>query len=339
MMENGCPLTGMAAQQGRAGVASNVDDPVPLRYADGLVSETASHGPGGAGASDGEAVLAVLGIGQLGGSISLAARAAGLFGTVVGFGRRQESLERALALGLCDWTTTSAAGAVAKASVVVLATPLRAIPEIVRAIAPALRPGTLVIDVGSVKGTAVRDIEAGLPPAVAFVGCHPLAGTEQFGPEAARVDLFRGRKCLVCPTARTEASAISRARVLWEAMGSEVLTMPADLHDRVMAAVSHLPHVAAFALAGALAHLPPELAEAACLLPTTSLRDTSRVAASSPAMWRDIFLENRAALLPLLDGLAEQLQQLRTAMVGQDEAQLSALLERGRATRARLLPG
>lgn len=282
--------------------------------------------------------VAILGMGQLGGSLALAGRAAGVFSSVVGFGRRPESLSRAVTLGLCDRATTSAAEAVADAELVVLATPLRAIPEIVAAIAPALRAGALVIDVGSVKGTAARDIEAGLPGSVAFVGCHPLAGTEHFGPDAARADLFRGRRCLLCPTSRTLPEALARARALWEAVGAEVVTMDANLHDRVMAAVSHLPHVAAYALMGALADLPPSDAQAARGLPTTSLRDTSRVAGSSPLMWKDIFLENAADLLPLIDLLAVELDALKTAISTGDEARLVTLLETGRTTRGRFFP-
>jgi prephenate dehydrogenase len=279
-----------------------------------------------------------MGIGQLGGSIALAGRQAGLFGRVVGFGRHADSLLRARELGLCDATTVSAADAVADADTVVLATPLRAVPAIVDAIAPVLRPGTLVLDVGSVKGTAVRDIEARLPRTVNFVPCHPLAGTEHFGPGAARADLFVGRRCLVCPTARTSPDAVDRARDLWRAMGADVITIQADLHDRVMAAVSHLPHVAAYALASALGGLPPDVDRAARDLPTTSLRDTSRVAASSPAMWCDIFLENRAALLPLIEILASRLDELKQAIASDDEARVKALLEAGRASRARILP-
>ncbi|MEP6654355.1 MAG: prephenate dehydrogenase, partial [Myxococcales bacterium] len=231
-----------------------------------------------------------------------------------------------------------AAEAVADAELVVLATPLRAIPEIVEAIAPALRAGALVIDVGSVKGTAVRDIEARLPDSVAFVGCHPLAGTEQFGPDAARADLFRGRRCLLCPTPRTAPAALARARGLWQAVGAEIVIMDADLHDRVMAAVSHLPHVAAYVLMGALADLPPSDEHIARGLPTTSLRDTSRVAGSSPIMWKDIFLENAPALLPLIDRLAAELDALKRAISTGDEARLMTLLETGRTTRARLFP-
>ena len=282
--------------------------------------------------------LAVLGLGQLGGSLALAGRAAGLFDDIVGFGRNPDSLARAVALKLADRTTTSAADAVAGASTVVLATPLRSIPAVVDAMRPGLDPDALIVDVGSVKGTAVRDIEARLPESVTFVPCHPLAGTERFGPEAATATLFQGRRCIVCPTDRTSAAGLARATSLWTSLGAQVITMPGELHDRVMAAVSHLPHVSAFALAGALGDLPPALAEAARALPTTSLRDTSRVAASSPAMWRDVFLENRVALAPFIERLAACLDELAGAIRAEDGPRLEALLAAARAGRASLLP-
>ena len=282
--------------------------------------------------------LAVLGLGQLGGSVALAGRAAGLFNDIVGFGRRAESLARARALGLCDRTTLSAAEAVDGAGTVVLAAPLRSIAEIVDAMAPALALGSLVIDVGSVKGTAARDIGARLPPSVEFVACHPLAGTERFGPEAATADLFKGRRCIVCPTPSTSPASIDRARTLWERMGAVVVTMPPALHDRVMAAVSHLPHVAAYALAAAVGRLPTDVQWGAEELVTTSLRDTTRIAASSPVMWRDIFLENREPLLPLIDQLAARLGEIRDAIADGDGSRIEALLEAARKSRAKILP-
>lgn len=280
----------------------------------------------------------MLGLGQLGGSVALGGRAAGLFDDIVGFGRREDSLAEGRRLGLADRTTTVAAEAVAGASTVLLATPLQSIPALVDAIRPALAAHALVIDVGSVKGGAVRDIEARLPASVSFVSCHPLAGTERFGPTSASADLFRGRRCIVCPSDRTSAPALARATTLWQALGAEVFSMPADLHDAVMAAVSHLPHVAAFALASALGGLAPPVADAARELPTTSLRDTSRVAASSPAMWRDIFLENRAALLPLVERMTSHLTELAAAIAAGDGARIEAFLAEAREQRATLLP-
>jgi prephenate dehydrogenase len=298
--------------------------------------------------------LTVLGLGQLGGSFALAARAAGRTTEIVGFGRSEISLAEARRLGLADRTCTDPRDAVRGAHTVLIATPLRSVSALVASIRGALEPGALVMDVGSVKGTAVRDIEGplfgssspssaapagGAVPAVAFVACHPLAGTERFGPAAASADLYRGRRCIVCPSARTSAEALARAKEAWTAVGAEVVLMPAALHDETMAAVSHLPHVAAYALAQVLGDLSAEVTASALSLPTTSLRDTTRIAASSPAMWRDILLENQEALLPLVARLEEAVGLLRTAISAGDATGLEALLEAGRATRARLLPG
>ena len=283
--------------------------------------------------------LAVLGMGQLGGSVALAGRAAGLFDEIVGFGRRADSLAQARALGLCDRTTTVAAEAVQGAHTVLLATPLRSIPALVDAIRPALAADALIFDVGSVKGGAVRDIEDRLPPGVSFVSCHPLAGTERFGPDAASADLFRGRRCIVCPGERTTAAAQARVATLWQALGAEVMALPAGLHDAVMAAVSHLPHVAAYTLASVMGALQPDVLASARQLPTTSLRDTSRVAASSPAMWRDIFLENREALLPLVQMMSARLGELADAIQSGDGERVEAFLAEARAARVAVLPG
>jgi prephenate dehydrogenase len=281
--------------------------------------------------------LAVLGLGQLGGSFALASRAAGLVTEVVGFGRNEESLRQARALGLVDRTTTDPADAVRDAATIVVAVPLRAVAPLVRRIRSSLQPGALVIDVGSVKGTASRDIEANLPATVSFVACHPLAGTERSGPAAASAVLFRGRRCILCPSTQTSSSALERARRLWTGVGAEVVQMPADAHDATMAAVSHLPHVAAFALASALDELPPEIQTWASALPTTSLRDTARIAGSSPEMWRDVFIENAPALLPMIDRLHGALAELRDAVVSADAPRLEALLRTARAARSRLI--
>jgi prephenate dehydrogenase len=281
--------------------------------------------------------LAVLGLGQLGGSFALASRAAGLVTEVVGFGRNEESLRQARALGLVERTTTDPATAVRDASTIVVAIPLRSVAALVRRIRSSLRPGALVLDVGSVKGTASRDIEANLPDTVSFVACHPLAGTERSGPAAASAALFRGRRCILCPSTQTSSTALERARRLWTGVGAEVVEMPAAAHDATMAAVSHLPHVAAYALASALEGLSPEIQAWAAALPTTSLRDTARIAASSPEMWRDVFIENAAALLPMIDRLQSAVSELRDAVASADAPRLEALLRAARAARSRII--
>jgi prephenate dehydrogenase len=283
--------------------------------------------------------LAVIGVGQIGGSIALAARAAGAVTDIAGYGRDADTLRRAVARGIADRAATSAADAARGAAVVVLATPVRSLGALATEIAPVLREDALVIDAGSVKAAAVRAVEAQI---AAFVGCHPLAGTERFGPDAAAAELFHGRICVVCPTVRTTPELIERAERFWRALGAIPYRMDAELHDRVLGAASHLPHVAAYALAGAVGAIDAEGGPGAAglrALVTTSLRDTTRVAASSPAMWRDIFLDNRTEMLPLIDRLAAGVAELRAAIEAGDGARLEAFLQAARAAREAIVPG
>jgi prephenate dehydrogenase len=287
--------------------------------------------------------LAVIGVGQIGGSVALAARAAGAVTEIAGFSRNGDTLRRAVERGIVDRAAASAGEAARGAAVVVLATPVRSLGALAAEIAPALGDDALVIDAGSVKGAAVRAIEDGLGERAArFVGCHPLAGTERFGPDAAAPELFHGRICVVCPTVRTTPELIERAERFWRALGAIPYRMDAGLHDRVLGAASHLPHVAAYALAGAVGAIDAEGGPGAAglrALVTTSLRDTTRVAASNPAMWRDIFLDNRTEMLPLIDRLAAGIAELRAAIEAGDGARVEAFLEAARAARQAIVPG
>lgn len=282
--------------------------------------------------------MAVMGAGQIGGSVALAARAAGAVTEVVAWSRTREKLERAQALGIIDRSATSAAEAARGAALVVLATPVRSLGEIAAEIAPALDPNAIVIDVGSVKATAIAAVEPKLPPG-AFVACHPIAGTERVGPDAASPLLFEGKRCVLCPTPASRAEAVATIERLWTAMGAETVRMDAELHDRVLGAGSHLPHVAAYALAATLGAISGDVIEGLRRLPTPSLRDTTRVAASSPVMWRDIFLDNRAEVLPLVEALLQQIEALRAAIATGDGKRLEQLLEAGKIGRDRLVPG
>jgi prephenate dehydrogenase len=192
--------------------------------------------------------------------------------------------------------------------------------------------------VGSVKAAVIAAVEPKLPPG-AFVACHPVAGTERVGPDAASPLLYEGKKCVICPTSASVEAAVATIERLWIAMGAEPVRMDAQLHDRVLSASSHLPHVAAYTLASTLGALPPDVIEAMRQLPTSSLRDTTRVAASSPAMWRDIFLDNREQVLPLIEALAAHVEALRAAVVSGDGRRIEELLEAGRVGRERLVPG
>ena len=280
--------------------------------------------------------LAVIGVGQIGGSVALAARAAGAVTEVVGFSRSAETMREARQLGIIDRAASTAALAVQGAGVIVLATPVRSLGGIAKQIASAIDARALVFDVGSVKVAALRALEPVLPRGV-FIACHPLAGTERAGPDSASAGLFEGRRCVVCPTVHTDVDRLELARRLWTAMGAEVVLLDAALHDRVLGAASHLPHIAAYALAAAAGGVDAAVLDEMAHLPTTSLRDTTRVAASSPAMWRDIFLDNRTEMLPLIDRLLAEIQALRAAIDAGDDGRLDALLVQAKARRDRLV--
>jgi len=282
--------------------------------------------------------MAVIGVGQIGGSVALGARVAGAVTEVVAWSRTRDKLERAQALGIIDRVAKSTAEAARGAGVVVLATPVRSLGDAAAAIAKELDDKALVFDVGSVKGAAIASVEPKLRPG-AYVPCHPIAGTERVGPDAASPLLFEGKRCVICPTPRSNETAVATIERLWTALGAEPVRMTAELHDRVFGAGSHLPHVAAYALAAALGQLAPDVIDGIRRLPTSSLRDTTRVAASSPAMWRDIFLDNRAEVLPLIEALGARLNELRAAVAAGDADKIEKVLIAGKAGRDRVIAG
>jgi len=281
--------------------------------------------------------LALIGVGYIGGSAALAARRAGLVASVVGYDVAAQAGPLAVARGVVDEMAESAEAAAAGASMVLLAAPVQSLAGLVRRIAGRLAPTATVIDVGSVKQPVVLDADLALPSGQ-FVGCHPMAGAEHTGVGAADPEIFAGRMCFVCPTDRTSVDAARAATRFWQGVGCQVESIEAWLHDRLMAAVSHLPHVAAFALAASLADSLP-LVESNALLdrPTTSLRDTTRIAASSPQVWRDILLANREHLLPLVRELEQRVRSIGAAMAAGDAPALEAALALGQACRARLV--
>jgi len=265
---------------------------------------------------------AIVGVGLIGGSLALAARAAGLIGETIGVGRSEANLAVARRRGLVDRTVRDPAelGAV---DLVVLAVPVRSTAAVARALLPRLAPGAVLTDVGSVKGEVVAAMEALLPAAAAFVGGHPIAGSERAGAEAARADLFQGARCILTPTARTERAALARIRALWEGVGARVDEMDPAAHDRALAWVSHLPHVVAYALVRGLQAADPGFAA----LAAGSWRDASRVAASRAELWRDIFLANADAVLAATDAFAAELERLRASVRAGDATALLRLLE------------
>jgi prephenate dehydrogenase len=281
--------------------------------------------------------LALIGVGYIGGSAALAARRAGLVGRVTGYDVDPQAGPLACARGVVDEMADSAEAAAAGASLVLLAAPVLSLAGLVRRIAGSLAPTATVMDVGSVKQPVVLAADAALPGG-RFVGCHPMAGAEHVGVGAADPEIFAGRVCFLCPTEQTSAEATSAAARFWQGLGCQVASIEPSLHDRLMAAVSHLPHVAAFALAAGLADAIP-LVESNALpgRPTTSLRDTIRIAASSPQVWRDILLANREHLLPLVRELEKRVRSIGAAMAAGDAPALEAALALGQACHRRLV--
>jgi prephenate dehydrogenase len=270
--------------------------------------------------------LVIVGVGLIGGSIGLAARRRGLTKNVIGVGRQQASLDAALAVGAIDECSLDLVAVANRADVAVFCTPVDRIAEQVLEAAPHCRPGTLLTDAGSTKAAIVEAVEAKLPQHVQFVGSHPLAGSEKRGPEFADPDLFIDRLAIVTPTRHTEAQSLEKTSALWRGLGSVVKVMAPDDHDRALATTSHLPHLAASALAGIL---PPELHE----LTATGFRDTTRVAAGDPSLWTGIFLQNRTAMLDAIELLQARLAQLQKAISDGDRAALDTLLALGKRTR------
>jgi prephenate dehydrogenase len=275
--------------------------------------------------------VTIAGVGLIGGSLALAARAAGLIGEVVGYGRNEANLLTAQRRGIIDRYSRLPLDAARDADLLLLAVPVGAIAAVARACAPALRPGAVVSDVGSVKEPVVRAAEAALPPGVSFVGAHPIAGTEESGAAAAFPELFRGSRCILTPGARATPAAVERIRALWAGVGMQVDEMDAARHDQILAWVSHLPHALAFSAVAALVDADPALER----FVGPSWRDLTRVAASSPEMWRDIFLANAERLDAVIARFAAALEELRRCIANGEAEPLRERLARAQAARRR----
>ena len=267
-----------------------------------------------------------MGLGLIGGSLGMALRRRRLAREVAGLSRHAATIRRAAARGAIDRGTTDAADAVRSAEVVVLATPVDTIPAYARRLARFMRPGSVLTDVGSTKAAIVRQAERSLPPSVAFVGAHPLAGSEQGGIAAAREDLFDTSVCILTPTTRTDRRALARVTRLWAPLVGRIVVMSPDEHDRLLAATSHLPHLVSTALV--LSAGPAARRHAA-----PSFREMTRVAQSDPGLWDDIIFTNRANLLKAMGRFSAQWRALRRAVAGARRAELCRLLIRARSLR------
>lgn len=286
--------------------------------------------------------IVIVGVGLIGGSIGLAVRKKRLAETVVGVGPRADELKRAVALKAIDAYATddrTVRKAVAGADLVVLAAPVGRLETSARDLSSALPRKTVVTDVGSVKGPLVRRLESLVSPDPSrrsqFVGGHPIAGRETSGIEAASADLFAGALCILTPTDRTGPKAVETVQRFWEAIGARTVSMDPDAHDRILATVSHLPHLVAYALVNTVLELQSKNGD---LLSYSGggFRDFTRVAASSPEMWRDICLFNRENLLAVIEAYEKILDRLKRLMVEGNAEGLRREFERAQAVKEKL---
>jgi cyclohexadieny/prephenate dehydrogenase len=281
--------------------------------------------------------VALIGIGLIGSSLARALRRDSPGTTIVACARRAETLAAVERLELADETTHDPAEAVAGADLVVIATPISAYAEIGRRIGPALQQGAVLTDVGSVKEAVIRDLGPHVPRGVHFVPGHPVAGTEHSGPESGFAELFRDRWCVLIPLPETDADAVAKVGRMWEQAGMRVVRMNAAHHDRVLAMTSHLPHLIAYTIVGTATNLEESLKSEVIAFSASGFRDFTRIAASDPVMWRDIFLNNREAVLEILQRFSEDLTALQRAIRWGEGDTLQELFTRTRAIRRSII--
>ena len=280
--------------------------------------------------------LAVIGVGLIGGSFALALKEAGAVNFVIGCGRSQENLRDALAAGAIDDATTDPEEAAKGADVVLLAVPVRAMAPLARRISHVLKPGAIVTDAGSTKEIVAAELFAHLPPHTRIVPAHPIAGSERTGAAAARADLFRGRRTIITKNGIADDDAIAVVKKLWEAAGAKVEFMDAHTHDLALGAVSHLPHLIAYALVETVMRWDDETPM--LQFSAGGLRDFTRVAGSSPEMWADICMDNKDAILEAVRRYRESFNGLAALVESGDEAGLRDWFTRAREVRRRM-PG
>lgn len=280
--------------------------------------------------------LAIIGVGLIGGSLARILREQGEVGEIVGIGRGEANLRKAVELGVVDSYSLDPAVGVAGADLVFLATPVCSIPSIVAEIAPHLAAGCVVTDGGSVKEEIVTACEPLMPPGVHFVGGHPIAGTEHSGVEASFASLYAGKRCIVTPTSRTCPDALAKVVRMWEFAGSEVVVMGTEKHDRVVAAISHLPHMVAYSLVNAVGGYD-RFDENIIRYSAGGFRDFTRIASSDPAMWRDIALMNREAVIEMMDHFAKYFASLRELVAEADGQALERFFRESKESRDSIL--
>jgi len=276
--------------------------------------------------------LTIIGVGLIGGSFARVCQKKGIAGSIVGFGRQEANLRKALELGVIDEYSLDLNEAVKQADFVLVAVPVGSIFPLVKKMISSLKKGSIISDVGSVKGSLVEKIEKILPDDVHFVGAHPIAGTENSGVEASFAELFEGSKCILTPSKFTDHETLQKVKKLWELMGSEIKLMEPDEHDKIMAAVSHLPHIAAYAITSfmfELQHLWPDILSYSA----GGFRDFTRIASSHPTMWCDICNNNRDALIKMIEQYETTLDQFKTLIKEKNWLQLEKTMHEAKTLR------
>ena len=281
--------------------------------------------------------LALIGLGLIGSSISLAAQRKGLVRTIVGSARSAETVKTALDLGLISEGFATAREAAKGADLVILCVPVGLSGAIAKEIAPVLKPGAIVSDVGSVKAAVVNAMAPHIPAGVHFVAGHPIAGTEKSGPDAGFAELYDGRWCILTPQPECDAAAIAKLKAFWEQLGSNVEVMTPEHHDMVLAITSHLPHLIAYNIVNTASHLERVTGGEVIKFSAGGFRDFTRIAASDPTMWRDVFLNNKDAVLEMLGRFSEDLAELQRAIRFGDGDTLHKMFSTARETRRNII--
>ncbi len=280
--------------------------------------------------------VTVIGVGLIGGSIAMVLKKKGLAGTITGVGRTEENLKTALRLGIIDSYTQDIAEGVSDADFVIVAVPVLKIAETIRAAITHFKPGCIITDAGSVKKALVDEIEPIIPGDVHFVPGHPIAGTEKSGAESAFPELYIDRKCILTPTPRTDKRAVETVKKVWESAGSTVIMMDAAAHDRILAAVSHLPHMIAYTLVNTVADIEAAGTDALSYS-AGGFKDFTRIASSSPEMWSDICVMNKTSIVKMIDGFQSRLESLKKLISDGDSKGLKDDFERAKKVRDSLI--
>jgi prephenate dehydrogenase len=273
--------------------------------------------------------ITIVGVGLIGGSFARVCKKKGLADRIIGFGRDEKNLKKAVELNVIDSYTLNLNEAVSNSDFILLATPVSSIIKIAKEMSPYLKKGAIITDAGSVKGEIVRKIDKILAKGVYFVGAHPIAGTEKSGVEASFLELFKGHRCVITPTSKTNPAALKKVKETWKETGSEVILMDADKHDRYLAAVSHLPHAVAYALVNSVGRLD-EKEKGVLSFSAGGFRDFTRIAASHPAMWRDIFLMNKKEVINMINIFQSTLNSIKDMIINNDGKKLEREFERAR---------